>query len=195
MDPATTVAINARHIKAPIIGVAPDSGVKHDATLIVAALNDLSQWGPAAIHFDSMDPACVWCGRVFLNSPGGRSRPRAQDWWGKLQAAYAVGDVTQAFFVSFSLDILQTSQSKSAGGALAYPTFVPDTRIAYDDPVTGGPLMVPHPKKPGVMVEGSAPKPSCFTWLPPHDWAHGRLSASRVVQNAFDAQGIAGVCV
>lgn len=59
--------------------------------------------------------AQTWHGNVFLNPPGGRipgvKGSQAAMWWGKLVEEWLAGNVEQAFFVGFTLEILRTSQS------------------------------------------------------------------------------------
>lgn len=97
-----------------------------------------------------------WHGRVFLNPPGGHcdaeghrvpsgGRSAAKAWWFKLAAEYQAGRVSQAVFVGFSIEILQTTQVPAPPGAwcaterglavpLDFPLCVPSRRIAFVGP-------------------------------------------------------------
>jgi site-specific DNA-methyltransferase (adenine-specific) len=99
-----------------------------------------------------------WEGRVFVNPPGGKAgnasnQKRA---WFKLAAEYAVGRVTSAVFVCFSVELLQSSQCKAPDGAplpLDFPMCFPAARVAYvrEDGTTGD----------------APPHSSCVVFLPP----------------------------
>jgi hypothetical protein len=125
-----------------------------------------------------------WGGRVFCNPPGstvdGKRLPRGQgpDAW----FAKGVEEADQMFYVSFSLDRLQTSQRQAkciSHALLCWPTFIPSRRIAYLDEY-------------GVLTK-SPPKPSCFTWKTPR----GRENEECVytMEAAFKAVGIQGIAV
>lgn len=56
--------------------------------------------------------ALWWSGRVFLNPPGGligRDSSMLR-WWESLACRVGTGDVSQAVFVAFTLEILRSSQ-------------------------------------------------------------------------------------
>lgn len=76
-----------------------------------------------------------WHGPVFVNPPG-RSDDNpggASAWWHKLVAEWDAGNKSwSAIFVGFSLEILQTCQSKSYRHPLSFPTCVPKQRIKFD---------------------------------------------------------------
>lgn len=124
----------------------------------------------------------VWAGRVFCNPPGGQGS-KAAAWWNRMAEDFLEERILDGFYVSFSLDRLQTSQA-CALPLTAFPTFVPDKRIAYVNDMTWVDKHgVPH-------VEGERdpqpPKPSCFTWL------NGSPEALR---EAFEAAGIPGIVI
>ena len=84
-----------------------------------------------------------------------------KEWWFKLVSEYVAGRVEQAIFVSFSVELLQTSQVKSPPGLPLphdFPLCFPKTRVAYD-----------HPNEAENEIEGSdsPPHASMFVWLPP----------------------------
>jgi ParB family chromosome partitioning protein len=77
--------------------------------------------------------AQAWAGSVFLNPPGGRigGKSNAGIWWAKLLHEYAVGAVTQAIFVAYSLELMQTAQPRGVLPPQAFPFCVPRTRVRY----------------------------------------------------------------
>jgi hypothetical protein len=116
LDPATTLKANAERIHAKRYYTKQDNGLDKK-----------------------------WHGRVFLNPPGGRIDERgkpvehggqssAKVWWQKLVAEYTGGKVTQAIFIGFSIELLQTCQ---LGGSppTDYPICIPKRRIAFDKSV------------------------------------------------------------
>lgn len=110
-----------------------------------------------------------WDGAVFLNPPGGllrfvggRWRPvpknaaghylgpgksSMQVWWNRLVAAWMGGEVTQAFFVAFTLEILRTSQA-SPLPVQAFPRCYPGARLRFggEQPTHGNVLVYLPPK-------------------------------------------------
>lgn len=79
-----------------------------------------------------------WYGPLFLNPPGkSDDNPGgASAWWHKLIAewemARAANHAWSAIFVGFSLEILQTCQSKSYRHPLSFPTCVPKRRLRFE---------------------------------------------------------------
>lgn len=102
----------------------------------------------------------TWNGRVFVNPPGGKTgnlsnQKRA---WFKLAAEYQAGRATAAVFVCFSVELLQTTQSKTPAGLqipLDFPICFPAKRVAY--------------VREDGSVGGSPPHSSCVIYLPPAD--------------------------
>ncbi len=80
-----------------------------------------------------------WWGKVFLNPPGGRHADGGSSqkaWWHKLAEEYEAGRVSEAVFLSFSVELLQTSQSAKSKSTNAltpmdYVVCFPARRIAY----------------------------------------------------------------
>lgn len=76
-----------------------------------------------------------WHGPLFVNPPG-RSDDNpggASAWWHKLIAEWERASGSwSAIFVGFSLEILQTCQSKGYLHPLRFPTCVPERRIKFD---------------------------------------------------------------
>ena len=75
-----------------------------------------------------------WRGRVFCNPPGGKTDGRSNQkiWWGKLVNEYLHGRVSAAVFLSFSIELLQTSQVHATGPTPHdYTICFPSRRIAY----------------------------------------------------------------
>jgi ParB family chromosome partitioning protein len=72
-----------------------------------------------------------WRGKVFLNPPGGRGVVKA--FWSKLIEHYRAGEVTEAVWIGYSLDQLQTLQSCEAS-PLDFPLCVPTKRLHFTTP-------------------------------------------------------------
>ena len=71
--------------------------------------------------------ALGWYGRVFVNAPGGLVKP----FWQALVYAFEAGNVTEAVWVGYSLEQLQTLQGLLCQSPLAFPMCVPSKRIAF----------------------------------------------------------------
>jgi hypothetical protein len=124
-----------------------------------------------------------WWGRTFLNPPGGKcdvdgamlvkgadKKLRREDgraitttlssqkqWWEKLAREWVEGRIKNAFFVGFSLEILQSTQVTQSRlpVPLDLPLFFPSRRVAY------------YTMHAGKLVEGSQPPhASVFVFLP-----------------------------
>jgi len=116
--------------------------------------------------------------RVFLNPPGGvlnrrtltplpvvegkasKKGLRAQDlisaatvWWGNLLNEYETGNVHQAVFVAFSLNIFQNAQSEGLPCPASFPFCIPNQRLEF-----WGPGKRSGPSHPNAVV-----------YLPPKD--------------------------
>lgn len=96
-----------------------------------------------------------WNGNIFLNPPGGTLRIKKDDskelvdykksisekygtgshtvaWWRKLVQEYDIGNTSQAIFIGFSIEILQTAQTNNTlRNALSFPICVPKERIKF----------------------------------------------------------------
>lgn len=68
-----------------------------------------------------------WRGCVFLNPPGGL----VSEFWIKLLDERAAGRVTQAIWIGYSLEQLQTLQGLGCAPPLDFPICVPSRRIAF----------------------------------------------------------------
>lgn len=106
-----------------------------------------------------------WCGRIFLNPPGGKENGQSaqKTWWFKLASEWMVGRATAAIFVGFSVEILQTTQTKrplDLPVPAELPHCFPSRRVAY------------LKNEGGVLVPGtSPPHSSVIIYLPPRDSA------------------------
>lgn len=72
-----------------------------------------------------------WAGRIFLNPPGGDGL--VKKFWVKLIGDYYLTNspVTQAIWIGYSLEQLQTLQNTGWSSPLAFPMCVPKQRIAF----------------------------------------------------------------
>lgn len=124
-----------------------------------------------------------WDGRVFCNPPGGKEGgdSKQKEAWFKLASEHDAGHVNAAIFVCFSLELLQTTQSKTPRGAkvpLDFPICYPAARLAYYRQSKTAPL-------PGIgdglEVGSSPPHSSCVIYLPPPSgaplWSRSGVSA------------------
>ena len=69
-----------------------------------------------------------WAGRVFLNPPGGL----VPNFWRTLMTEYRITrNVTEAIWIGYSLEQLQTLQGAAAETPLNFPICVPKRRIAF----------------------------------------------------------------
>jgi ParB family chromosome partitioning protein len=103
-----------------------------------------------------------WHGTVFLNPPGGRTadgRSSQKIWWQKLVGEYGSQRTTAAVFVSFSIELLQTSPVKSCGRIPQhFPICFPSGRLAYRSVGDAG----------QIVVGRSPPHASMIVYLGPH---------------------------
>jgi len=108
-----------------------------------------------------------WSGRVWLNPPGGKigNDSLAKLFWAKLVDEYLAGDVTQACFLGFNLEMLQTTQLGCARPILSFPFCVPSRRIAflYVEPLEPGLFGAPGSLKIG----GGPTHANVIVFLPP----------------------------
>lgn len=77
-----------------------------------------------------------WAGRVFLNPPGGRRGcvSLQKPWWRKLAREHAAGSVTDALYLGFNMQILQTSQVGVGRDEVLptdFPLCIPSRRIQF----------------------------------------------------------------
>jgi hypothetical protein len=95
-----------------------------------------------------------WFGRVFCNPPGGlirvgsRLRSAQKLFWWKLAGEFASGRVQAACFLSFSIELMQTTQIDRPDGLwlpVEFPFCLPSSRVAYMS------------KRGGVLVRGTQP--------------------------------------
>ncbi len=90
----------------------------------------------AARFFTEQDDGLsrAWFGRVLLNPPGGRGLVRA--FWERLVASWRAGDVTEAVWIGYSLEQLQTLQA-CKDDPLDFPLCFTRRRISFLAPGGG----------------------------------------------------------
>jgi len=91
-----------------------------------------------------------------------------KQWWQKLVSEWMSGRTKQAIFVSFSIELFQTSQVKTPPMQklpLDFPFCIPSTRLSYDREV-GWPV-------PVYVNAGSPPHASAIIYLPEMDTLTG----------------------
>lgn len=102
-----------------------------------------------------------WGGRVFLNPPGGNvpdeykgmgTKSNAALWWGRLASAWREGEIDQAIFVGFTLEILRSAQALDVPQPLAFAICVPKSRIKFDTVVDGERVASTSPTHANVIV-------------------------------------------
>ena len=74
-----------------------------------------------------------WLGRVWCNPPGGKiaGKSLAKLFWEKLVASWLARDVSEACFLAFNMEMLQTTQIGGGQPMGAFPFCVPSRRIAF----------------------------------------------------------------
>jgi hypothetical protein len=168
-EPAPVAPVNPRHLSQskehytpkPIVDRAREvlGGIDLDPFSSEEANRTI---GAATIYTGDPDDgfALPWRGRVFCNPPGGTTdsgaiRSNQKRAWFKLAEEHVAGRTTSAFFVCFSVELLQTTQVKTPKGLplpLDFPICFPSRRIAY--------------VRPGGEVGASPPHASCLILLP-----------------------------
>jgi hypothetical protein len=101
--------------------------------------------------------------KVFLNPPGGKLSPKtfkplekgpglssSAVWWWKLLDEYRAGNVEQAIFVCFSLNIFQNAQEYDYPAPYAFPFCVPSSRLRFWNEAT--PIGKGQPQHPNAVV-------------------------------------------
>jgi hypothetical protein len=103
---------------------------------------------------------------VFLNPPGGsfkilnKSFSNAALWWAALVQDWLAGDVKQAIFIGFTLEILRHSQNGCPLPVQAFHRCYPKKRIKFMNASVDG----------SAGVEGKQPShANVIVYLPPND--------------------------
>ncbi len=144
LDPATTASVNRQRVKATRFFTKVDDGL-------------IGGWALPDVT-GQLTPSRVW-----LNPPGGiiNHKSAAAVWWDKLAYEWHVGRVSQALFLGFSIEILQTAQAR--GMCIrwpgSFPFCVPEARIDFD-----------QEQEDGTFRKGGAPShANIIVYLPPKD--------------------------
>lgn len=145
-----------------------------------------------ALRFHSKEDdglAHEWHGTVWMNPPGGRvgNRSLTKMFWSKLVDEWTAERVSQAVFLGFNLEVLQTTQAGCARSCLSFPLCIPKQRIAflYVDPGEPG-LFGP----PGSLKVGGSPThANVLVWLPPSTVLGGGKSDGEHFVEAFSWLG------
>lgn len=167
-------------------GIDLDPATCQLANEAVKATNMFGHWYDPTGQLQFVDGLLQqWHGKVLLNPPGGKtskhnpsltgiSKSYAVVWWGKLVSEWLAGNVEQAIFVGFTLEILRTTQKLSnLPLPLNFPMCFPSKRICFDYPLDtemGRPVMgterreSAQPTHPNVIVY-LPPKTDNNTWL------------------------------
>jgi ParB family chromosome partitioning protein len=143
----TATALNPRHMASSVEYATP-AWLVEPARAVLGGAIDLdpascalaNETVRAARIYTRMDDGLAqpWRGTVFVNPPGGidaDGESRQKAWWFRLAHAHLVGSVPAAVFVSFSIELLQTSQVHPRLGLPLphdFPICFPARRIPYD---------------------------------------------------------------
>jgi len=155
----STKADNARRTPAWLLTAARELmyGIDLDPASDAEAQREVKarQWlgpgkdrGPGAAcvspHIGQNGLASTWFGRVWLNPPGGKYDaqtllPKAHGlglssaavWWHKLTVEYLQGNVDQALFLCFSLNVFRTGQWPQTPAPYEFPFLVFKDRIRF----------------------------------------------------------------
>lgn len=89
----------------------------------------------AVDYYDKEDNGlnCTWHGNVFCNPPGGRVRGKSLPalFWNKLTISQ---QVSQAIFLAFSIELLQTSQMVTDNSVCKHVICFPKRRLKFVSP-------------------------------------------------------------
>jgi hypothetical protein len=123
---------------------------------------------PPGGKVDATGRACyLGCGKLDTPNAGrcGLAAPHVHEapassaafWWAYLASLYDQGDVDQALFVGFSLEVLRSAQQFPVLQPMAFPLCVPSQRVAFDTL-----------SDDGTRIASSSPvNANVLVWLPP----------------------------
>jgi hypothetical protein len=161
LDPAATKSVNERRVKATGHFTKKDNALD-------------KPWG--GLPFFPVPSTRVW-----LNPPGGlvNRKSAAAVWWAKLVREWDEGRVSQAIFLGFSIEILQTSQWDSRRWLGSFPFCVPRQRIAFLQEINGE------------FIPGDQPSHgNIIAYLPPRLLSEAQYDGhARKFQDAFSGFG------
>lgn len=142
--------MNARHLSLSCEWYTPPDVVERardalDGIYLDPASCEIAQRTVRAIKWYSKEENGLsrpWSGAVFLNPPGGRE-PGAATWLHVLVQEYDAGRVSRAIFIGFTLEILQTMQSRGVDPSM-FSICVPSKRLKYIRGGRGKQFNPPH---------------------------------------------------
>lgn len=114
-------------------------------------------------HEDGLSVRWIRDCTVFLNPPGGKvgNKSKAGLFWKKLMEYRDAGHLTDAIFLAFSVEALQSTQGKGCKPIAEFPFCVPAKRIAFM-PADGSKKSAPSHSNMIVYVPGSLDRTELF---------------------------------
>lgn len=111
----------------------------------------------------------LWSGRVFLNPPSGENGSLVKRFWDALVELWHYEEVTEAIWVGFSIDQLQTLQNTSYGGPLSrkFPLCIPRQRLRFSTSLETVQAGLFGDADPTPVTGDSPTKPNFIAYLPP----------------------------
>lgn len=98
----------------------------------------------------------------WLNPPGGKvdNRSLAGLFWRRVMVERAAGNLSDGIFIAFSVELLQTTQSKDVPGCSEFCVCIPDKRIKFERP--GEKALSPTHANAIIYVRGTVDRTATF---------------------------------